>query len=1084
MKDIFLIFNIKPSILLLIFTFSFLNIYGLQGQIIFREMEKNNDYNFYKIVEAYEELFQDVPDGQRRGWKQFKRWEWLWEPRVDENGNFPDYSKALDEWKAYNEKSHKQNSTLSNEWTRLGPFDEPRISGRQYGGIGRVNVLRPDPDNSSILWAGSASGGVWKSTDMGETWQTFPFTEFMSLGVSDIAISPSNRDIVYVATGDANGASSLSPNSIGLIKTTNGGKTWQNTNLEFYLSQQKVLSRVLVDPVDSDILIVATWDGIFKSTDGGETWDNNQPGGQFMDMEFHPANPDIIYASTRSWSGTNSIFKSEDQGESWEQVQSVSSSVRIALSVSLIEPDNVYAIVASTNRSFHSFLFSSDAGETWTVQSRYTSNTPDILSNDDGFQNRGNGQGEYDLAIAANPFIANIVYVGGINIWKSEDYGQTWELITHWYGGHNKAFVHADIHDLVFDLGLGYLYAAHDGGIDMKNPSADDNWTEISKSLDITQFYHISVSQQDDTMIIAGSQDNGTHVLKNGEWVNLYGGDGMDCEIDPLNSNRIYWSTYYGNLYRSSNGGSGKGPMLSYSETRERGAWVTPFAVHPQQPNIIVAGYINVWKSTNYGKDFTKISSFSGGSSLRSIAIAPSNPDYIYAALYNRLSATTNGGASWESITPPGVARISSIIVHPDEPGHIWISNNGFSQGSKVWEYKDGNWRNISGNLPNIPVSDLVYQKNSPDRIYAATDVGVFMSDYNSAYWQIHGSGLPNVMVTDLEINENAGMLRAGTYGRGIWETELNDCNLPAPQVNVIGETRFCQGDSVILELVGEYDSFEWSNGETTKRIAVYESGDYSIMTTGEGGCVARSEAITVEVIPVRDIEIRAIRGFPVCEGEAVEVDLTATLGFTSYEWSNGETNRSITVNELGTYTVTGFTNEGCKSYSEEFVIEMNPNPAKPVISRYSGTELIAPEAFDYQWYFEGESIPGAKDRILEISELGNYSVEVFNEAGCGAISEPYNVISDVSEIYEGGMMSLSPNPSDGLFRLMINSDKAENFKIEVSNVIGHVIKSDYAEVLPGGINKTIDLRAFPNGIYYVSVETGKGRVVLKAIKE
>ncbi|EFK97407.1 conserved hypothetical protein [sediment metagenome] len=192
----------------------------------------------------------------------------------------------FNEVESFRAKRTKSAIQANYNWRLLGPIGEPSSSRSEHG-IGRVNIYSGfDPTNPDVYWAGSAGGGVWKSTNAGRNWFTFPFTQFLSLGVSDIGISPSNPNIVYVATGDADGSSATrSPGSIGVIKTTNGGASWTTTNLNFYLLDNKILGRLLVDPDDPNIVIVASFDGIYKTIDGGSIW-AKKSNGTFIDMEF------------------------------------------------------------------------------------------------------------------------------------------------------------------------------------------------------------------------------------------------------------------------------------------------------------------------------------------------------------------------------------------------------------------------------------------------------------------------------------------------------------------------------------------------------------------------------------------------------------------------------------------------------------------------------------------------------------------------------------------------------------------------------------------------------------------------------
>ncbi|MDQ1267196.1 MAG: hypothetical protein QG635_2350 [Bacteroidota bacterium] len=265
------------------------------------KIEKTKRMNFFEIQNAVSEYYKDIPADKRRGWKQYKRWENFWRTRVTETGDFPNGIQIYQDLQRYLGTFKSSDKPMASPtWQLIGPIIKPHDADLGAKGLGRINIVRLQPGNTKNIWVGSASGGVWNSTDGGSTWINFPFTQFLSLGVSDIAISPSNPNIVYVATGDMDGTNGLPPDpfSIGLIKTTDGGASWSITKLAYELANNVKLSRVLVHPQNPDLVIVGSSEGIFKTADGGETWKNVSSAGFIADMELKPNNPNIVYAST------------------------------------------------------------------------------------------------------------------------------------------------------------------------------------------------------------------------------------------------------------------------------------------------------------------------------------------------------------------------------------------------------------------------------------------------------------------------------------------------------------------------------------------------------------------------------------------------------------------------------------------------------------------------------------------------------------------------------------------------------------------------------------------------------------------
>ena len=380
---------------------------------------------------------------------------------------------------------------------------------QDYGtkrGVGRINNLTFDPNNDNILWVGSPSGGLWKSIDGGLSWTSN--TDLLpNLGVSDIAIDPTNSNIMYIITGDRDSDDTY---AYGLMKSTDGGSTWNTTGLSFNVNSAYRGNRILIHPNNTNILLVSTrksgYGETFRSTDGGENWDMVLQGPNLISMEFNTSNPNIIYGVT---TGTSKFYRSNDNGISWENMTYEaglpnSGNSRAVVAVTPANSNVVYILYSSGNGGFGGLYKSTDGGYNFTLQS----DSPNILSwevNGSGTD----GQGTYDLALAVSPINENIVFTGGINIWKSVNGGVNWDISSHWYGNGGTEYVHADQHMLKYNPSNGILYSGNDGGI-YKSENNGSNWTDISDGLQITQFYKIGISQTNFGLLLGGTQDNGT----------------------------------------------------------------------------------------------------------------------------------------------------------------------------------------------------------------------------------------------------------------------------------------------------------------------------------------------------------------------------------------------------------------------------------------------------------------------------------------------------------------------------------------------------------------------------------------------
>ena len=584
--------------------------------------------------------------------------------------------------------------------------------------------------------------------------------------------------------------------SIGVYKTTDGGTTWLPTGLSFAKNIGISMSRILIDPNNDNILYAATSQGIYKSIDGGAHWGKNAPyynDGQsslsqynyyIIDLEMKPNDSNTIYASA-IWSLQQSaaIYKSTDGGNSWYLTHLFTSSdARIELAVTPDDPTFVYALVSNFSGGLSGIYKSTDSGESFFQVNTNTSQN--MLSNTlDGTGSKG--QGNYDLCIAVSPADKNTIFIGGINTWKSTDGGVSWSINTSWYQANNIPTVHADKHALAFQNNSTILFQGNDGGI-YKTTDSGTNWIDKTNGMVLSQIYRISVSQTIPSVVLTGLQDNGSKVYAFGVWEDVNVGDGMECIIDYSNPQYCYTSQQNGPIYRSTNNFDGNYIVISSKIPggQPSGAWVTPYIIDQNNPQILYAGYDKVWKTIDRGDTWTSISSsLSSSDKLRSLAISPSNSNYIYASDLQNIWRTTDGGASWYSITgtlPVNIAPITYITVSATDPNTLWITMGGYSNGNKVFQSTDsGNsWTNITGDLPNLPVMCIVQNKRITNRyqLFVGTDIGVYAKD-GSNDWINFSDGLPNVVTTELEFHYDGGgntlndRLVAGTYGRGLWET-------------------------------------------------------------------------------------------------------------------------------------------------------------------------------------------------------------------------------------------------------------------------------------------------------------------------
>lgn len=680
----------------------------------------------------------------------------------------------------------KMRITSEDEWQHIGPFN--------IGG--RVRDIVCPPGNDNTIYVGSASGGVLKSTDGGETWSNIFDTE-STLSVGDIAIDPVDTSIIYVGTGEpGNGVGSVTYDGNGIYRSINGGATWTNIGL----NSGGNTGRIAINPQNTNIIFAAmlgdlfenTPDrGIYRTTDGGTSWEkvlyvNDSTGG--IDVCINPENPNIIFASTwervrrynrRDYNGLGSrIYRSEDGGDTWEMLTNglpvgANELSKITLYIAPSDPDVIYAGVVGTGDKLKDIYKSTNGGDTWTALN--CSTEVYTTSQDNWFG-----------GVRVDPFDADIVYWVGFITYRSLDGGSNW--------GPVMFDAHVDCQALYLSpTNPDFKIMGSDGGLFYTYNDFDDYTLE--QNIPITQLYTLDVYPTDTGRIIAGAQDNGSFVrneLNYWEFVNW--GDGVSTKFVPVDENSFFGNYQYGGYYGVVDG------IERYAdgfEGGERFNWRSPIEVSPAAPSTIYFGGNHVYKSTDYGSSVDRISDdLTNGSqgigltfgSIFTIHNAPADPEYLYVGTDDaNVWRTSNGGDDWELITDGLPYRYCmSIETHPDNAEEVYVAFSGFRWAESIAHiYKStdagSTWTPIDGDLPDIPVNDIqVFTTGDSTGLVIGTDVGCYYSYDNGAHWLPLGSEMPIVSVYEMYYDNNSGYLFAGTYGRGAWKIKV-----PKAAINV-----------------------------------------------------------------------------------------------------------------------------------------------------------------------------------------------------------------------------------------------------------------------------------------------------------
>jgi len=712
------------------------------------------------------------------------------------------------------EKAHAQATALILATRRSGPqlattwqFVGPTNIG------GRIVDIAVDPVASDTMYVAAATGGVWKSTDRGAHFTSiWPATNPQSMGALVIA----SNGILFAGTGEANpGGGSMVYGGSGVYRSVDNGATWQNVGL----TNSGAIGRLVVDPTNSqNIFAAAAGDlfnpggerGVYKSTDSGSTWtrvltgDNDTTGA--VDLAIDPINPNRLFAAMwdhlrepdlRRYGGNGSgLYRSTDGGSTWQRLTNglpapAATIGRIGVALAASNPQRVYAIVNQANGPFQGFYRSDDGGDSWTN-----------LSPNSTLSSAQSTYGWWFGRLWVDPLDQAHVFAAGVSLCESQNGGSS-------FTGHLSP--HADHHAMVWDLRVpGRVYLGTDGGTYRSDVNGSNNqWTKAI-SEPFTQFYSVDVSEQDESRIVGGTQDNGVNRSYGGtSWSTYVGGDGEEALIDPINQNLVYGCSQYGNCVRSTDGGT---PNINFTSATvsSRRNWFTPLQFDPTNPAVLYYAGDRVNRSTDNAAHWSVISpDLTGGpgrdpsypfGTVTTVAGAKTDPNRILAGTDDgRLWFTTNLGTDWNRVTDsdlPGT-WVTRVLVDSLNAQVAYATFSGFRSGTPlpyVVRTIDGGatWVSIAGDLPEAPVNDIIAVDST---LYVGTDVGVFRSADGGATWLTAGENLPNVPVTDLEYRAASNSLYAATFGRGIFVLPLTS----AKALNISTRMRVETGNNAMI---------------------------------------------------------------------------------------------------------------------------------------------------------------------------------------------------------------------------------------------------------------------------------------------
>ncbi|WP_207782357.1 WD40/YVTN/BNR-like repeat-containing protein [Phytoactinopolyspora limicola] len=698
------------------------------------------------------------------------------------------------------------------EWDFFGPSN--------IGG--RIVDIAIDPEVDDQLFIAAASGGIWKSSDAGMTYESVWPDDWVQ-GMGAVAIT--SDGVLFAGTGEPQpGGGSITFGGDGVYRSHDRGETWENVGLQ----DSHAIARFAIDPSDEDRVFAAAAGnlftpggerGVYLTEDGGDTWRqvleplNDTTGA--TEVVIDPDNPSRVYAAMwdhlrephqRTYGGPgSSLWRSDDGGETWERMTNGlptdDDQGRWGLTLAPSNPDRLYAYVGTALGPFRAFYRSDDGGDTWTQ-------TPLTAA--------GASQSTFSWwfgKIWVDPADEDHLFLAGVQLRRSTDGAMTFTT---------SAGIHVDQHKMAWDPDVpNRVYLGNDGGMYRSDTNGvTQSWTKATYE-PYTQFYSVDAAETDPVLKVGGTQDNGCLRGYNGAggpWNSIGCGDGLQVIIHPENPDIVFGCSQYGSCYRSETaGGTPRQPIGPGQTTSQRRNWFTPLVFDPSDPDVMYYAGNIVNRSTDNGRTWTAISPdlTDGGpndpagypwGTITAVAVAPTDSDTLYVGTDDgKVWWTNDVGENWTEVDSdqlPGT-WVTRIAVHPDDENVAYATFSGFRAGSDrphLMVTQDGGatWTDLGHGLPDAPVNSVV--PTSDGLLIVGTDVGVYLSAWNGGEWAALGDDLPVAATMYMRYHEPTRQLSVATFGRGIYEVDVPRCRaastrlpLRDPGVGVPGVLASCR---------------------------------------------------------------------------------------------------------------------------------------------------------------------------------------------------------------------------------------------------------------------------------------------------
>ena len=1028
-------------------------------------------------------------------------------------------------------QNNASNKTTTITWEERGPTN--------VGGRTRGIMFDPNDSTGMKVWAGGVAGGLWYNDDISSFNSSWMLVDdfWANMAVCAIAHDPTNTQVFYVGTGEGYGNIDAVRGG-GVWKTTDGGQTWAQLASTANSADFRAVFDLDVNPVNGDVYVSTNTGGLQRSQDGGATWTKVLGSGAGVGTN-RVYRTDILESGT-IWTAVNSsgIYRSYSGDlNTYTKLNAVSNgfspnpSNRVELAVSPSDTNICYVLALSggTPRIFKT----TNSGGTWSPLTLPNDKDPGIPAND-----FTRGQSWYDYIVAVNPSDSSHVIVGGVDLFETKDGGITWTQISHWYSGFGEQYVHADQHNIVFrDDTSNVAIFSHDGGVSYTpNAKAGSEPVIVTriKDYNTTQFYSCAVHPDAGTdYYLAGSQDNGTQQFSQpgvAATVEATGGDGGFCYIDQDNP-QWQLTSFTRNSYNfSGDGGVSWGRLNSNDNT---GSFINPGDYDDK---------LNILYTRGSGSSI-KRTFINGTTSPNSDVIQPGiagTPTHFSVSPYTQSSTSmfvgTNSGRVYKVTGANGLSSSASNISAGLPPGSVSCVAIGTSENelvatfsnygvNSVWYTNNGgaSWTSIEGNLPDMPVRWALFNPNDNKDVIIATELGVWQCTDISAtnpIWLAENTGLANVRVDMLQIRESDGHVAAATHARGLFTTDVFFSPNPIARIEENREI-FCENESYKFNNQSlRATSYLWTvtpathnfiNGTNASsanpEIEFTANGSYTIqlIATNSTGSDTATATTTVGSLSIpfnedftgnnfvsrwntvnvdNDIswELRQLNN-----GSAVTVQNNSYVGasivgqvddlvsppldFTGVDnavlnFNYSYTDRPTISDSLGIFYsldcgdtwwhIQTYSDYGGKQYRTTVPRNQNFTPAN--LSQWCGAGTNAPCG-----YVDLSPYASQKDNVRIL--FRNYS-----HNGNNVYIGEVNITESTISVAENNSISMNvfPNPTEGMVTLEWNSPLTESIELSVTSLQGKVVKRIAIDNL-GSQKGSIDLSDLPTGIYVIS---------------